>query len=344
MDDKKELKTISFKCDGCGSTLRFAPSSQNLKCPSCGKVKELEKISTNKKHDLSEAKEKKHEKWSNTSKMMRCQTCGAEIVLSRLEFSGVCPYCNSSYVSKTDELPDFIPDKVLPFFFDEVEAGKRFKLQIKRKFYVPSACKKNVKPENINGTYIPAFSFDANIKSNYSGVLSRKNENNESEYFNISGTHNSFQKDLIEENSSKITQATLKKILPYDLSKAYDFSEGFVLGYVVEHYEDAFNVCLNKAKKEMEQKVKQEILSKYTYDSVREFNMKCDFSDQKYQYSVLPIYQMNFSYRNKNYNIIMNGQTGKIGGKFPTSVIKVLLTIFGWLLIIALIIVLSTLS
>ena len=342
--DRKELKSISFKCKGCGSTLRFSPSLQNLKCPSCEKVEVLEKVNTNKKHELSEAKEVKHESWINTSKMMRCQTCGAEIILNKLEFSSVCPYCGSSYVSKVNELPDFLPDKVIPFSFDEVEAGRRFKLQIKRKFYVPSSCKKNVKPENIIGTYIPAFSFDSNIKSEYNGVLRRKDENNENEYFTISGKHNSLQIDVIEENSSKITQGTLKKILPYNFSGAYDFSEGFLLGYVVEHYEDAFNVCLNKAKKEMEQKVRQEILSKYTYDGVKEFNMKCEFFNQKYQYMVLPIYQMNFFYRNKNYNIIMNGQSGKVGGKFPTSVLKVLFTIFGWLLVIALIVVLSTLS
>ena len=88
--------------------------------------------------------------------------------------------------------------------------------------------------------------------------------------------------------------------MPYDLGKSYDFSEGFILGYVVEHYEDAFQVCLNKAQKEMQNRVREEILMKYTYDSIKEFNLKCDFSNEKYQYSVVPIYQMNFAYKNSD--------------------------------------------
>ena len=343
MENKKELKAISFKCSGCGTTLKFDPASQNLKCSSCGKIELLEKGRSQTKHDVSSTLDDKHDRWAQTSKIMKCQTCGAEIILSGLEFSGICPYCSSSYVSDANYLPDFVPDSIVPFAFDEVEAEKRLKTQLKRKFYVPTKCKREVRPENIKGIYIPAFAFDADVKADYNGTLSRKTENNETEYFHISGVHHSRQRDVLIENSSKITQSTLKKILPYDLSQTYRFTEGFVLGYVVEHYEDAFKVCLNKALKEMEQKVKQEILNGYSYSAVKEFNMKCDFSSKKYQYHILPIYQMNFEYRKKNYNIIMNGQNGKIGGKLPTSVLKVLFTIFGWLLVIALIIWISSL-
>lgn len=344
MNNKKELKTVSYKCSSCGGTMRFDPQSQALKCTSCVSTQQLLKEHSNLKHNLSsEAKEEKHQKWAEETKILRCNNCGAEIILNRLEFSGVCPYCGSSYVIETSLLPDFVPDRVIPFAFDEVEAEKRFKLQLKRKFYVPASCKKNVKPENIKGIYIPAFSFDANIDATYSGTL-RRSHDNEVSYFHISGKHSSRQKDVLIENSSKLTQESLKKILPYDLESANKFSEGFVLGYVVEHYEDAFNVCLNKAQKEMQNRVKEEILSKYVHDGVREFNLKCNFSNQKYVYSIVPIYQMNFMYKKKKFNVLMNGQTGKIGGKFPTSVLKVMLTVLGWILLIALIVFISSLS
>ncbi len=344
MDNKKQLKSVSFKCKGCGSDLKFDPTSQNLKCLSCGNIQKLEKKSDFAKHDISEIKQGEHQKWKDTQKVLKCETCGAEIILHGLEFSGVCPYCNSSYVTQKDCLPDIVPDAVIPFCFDEVEAEKRFKNQLKRKFYVPMSCKKNVKPQNIKGVYIPAFSFDANIKAKYSGTLRTTNNENEVQYFNISGTHSKVCHDVLIENSSKITQKSLKKILPYNMEFSIKFLEGFVMGYVVEHYEDAFNDCLKAAQEEMKEKVKREILSQYSYDSVREFSMKCDFSNQKYQYNIVPIYQMNFSHKNKNYNVIMNGQTGKIGGKFPVSIFKVLLTIFGWILIIALIVYLTTIS
>lgn len=340
MDNKKELKAVSFKCDGCGSGICFDPQTQNLKCPSCGKVKTLTKTYSKNKHDITEVKEEKRNAWIAQTKIVKCETCGAEIILNKLEFSGICPYCNSSYVSETKELPDMVPDSVIPFCFDENEAEKRFKLQLKRKFYVPNPCKRNVKPENIKGVYIPAFTFDASVRATYSGTL-RRQVNNEVEFFTISGEHKSSQVDVMVESSSKLTQESLKKILPYDMEKSCSFSEGFVLGYVVEHYQDVFQECLQKAQTEMQQRVKREILSKYTYDSVKEFNFKCGFSNQKYQYAIVPIYQINFWHKKKRYNVIMNGQTGKIGGKLPISAIKVGFTILAWVAFIALLIFLS---
>ena len=297
MENKKNLDAVIAKCSGCGSAMNYYPASQNLKCPNCGLEKELKKSFEYKKHGINEAKEEKHSEWKTQNKILKCVNCGAEIILNNLEYSGKCHYCGSSYSSVGSNLPDFTPDCVIPFVFDENEAGNRFKEQLKRKYYVPSYCKKNVQPENIVGTYIPSFVFDAYVKAEYNGRLTKshttqigKSTQTYTETFNISGTQKNDIKDVIVENSSKLTQQTLKKILPFKMEKACKFSEGFILGYVVEHYENAFNVCYEQAKSEMNERIKTEILKKYDYDSVQYFDMKCGFENEKYLYSLVPVY------------------------------------------------------
>ena len=72
------------------------------------------------------------------------------------------------------------------------------------------------------------------------------------------------------------------------------------------------------------------------------------FYNQKYKYCMLPIYRINFSYKNKTYTNVMNGQTGSLGGDYPKSAGKislvVILSILGFLLPIILFVLVAVLG
>ena len=61
--------------------------------------------------------------------------------------------------------------------------------------------------------------------------------------------------------------------------------------------------------------------------------METAFLDITYKYLMLPVWFSNFKYKDKVYQFMVNGQTGKVAGKTPISVWKVLLTIFIVLLV-----------
>lgn len=332
MESKKVLEATYTKCDGCGSGLIFEPDSQELICEHCKTKKNFEKNTIYEKHNLKEKPTsfEGYSKWKTENKVLRCETCGAEVILNNLEYSGNCSYCGSSYVSEVDKLPGLVPDAIIPFKFDEEGALQRFYAGVRKKFFVPRAFKKKINTDKIRGIYIPTFSFDANTVTSYSGRLSRtRNTSNGSENynFNIAGKKNLTINDEMVETSSQITQQELRKILPYNMQGAFKFDENFIRGYVVEHFESAFDECYKQAKEAMLRRIKQEILSGYNYDTVIYLNIDPMFSDEKYAYRLVPIYQFEYKYKNKPYKSQMNGQTGKIGGKLPTSGWKVFLVV-----------------
>ena len=51
------------------------------------------------------------------------------------------------------------------------------------------------------------------------------------------------------------------------------------------------------------------------------------YSKVTYKYLLVPVWMSSFKYKDKLYQFVVNGQTGKVGGKAPTSVWKVLLAI-----------------
>ena len=68
--ESKSLKSISAKCDNCGSAMIFDPNSQNLRCDKCESIKILPKSRRNEKHNIEEASEIKRTSWTVENKIL----------------------------------------------------------------------------------------------------------------------------------------------------------------------------------------------------------------------------------------------------------------------------------
>ena len=72
-------------------------------------------------------------------------------------------------------------------------------------------------------------------------------------------------------------------------------------------------------------------------DTYRDLRFNTNHFDVTFKQIMLPIYSGYFEYTNKNYNFIVNGQTGKIAGKCPISPLKVTILVLFILTIVILI-------
>lgn len=333
----KVIKTKETGCPNCGGTMKYSPERQKLHCENCQTCRDIAFEIIEQKRDWKD-KDKgtvDTKELAKSIKNLKCPNCGANVELGKLEYSKTCPYCESSLVGVGEDLLTVEPDGIIPFTFSDVEASKKYQAGIKKKFFAPNAFKKAPPVENIKGVYIPAFSFDANSVSKYSGRLasdesytdSRGNRRSRTTYRNIMGVHTTKNIDVVVESSSKINQVQMGDILPYPMQKLVKFQQGFIMGYTVEQYENNVYECKMIAKRIMEENIKRQILSKYHYDKVVSFDMSTDWSEEKYMYYLLPIYKCDYKYKDKTYTTIMNGQTGKVGGGYPKSAFKIAMVI-----------------
>ena len=333
------------KCNSCGGNLIFSPTSCSLYCEKC---KTLQPINTNrdfskKDYDsfissnstLSETLVKENE--------LNCPTCGANVSLKGLEFSGTCPYCGSNIVH-SNEKENLSVDAIIPFKIDKDKVYENYRNSVKKKLFIPNVFKKQPPMDNVNGYYIPAFGFDANTSSVYQGVLENEyrdsNGNTHIDRKRISGHQDVDFLDVLIESSSKINQLDLDEILPFNVKEAYRYDDDFVRGYSVEKFNDKLENCYKLAKQEMERRIQAQILSKYTYTRVVKFDCDTKIANRKFCYYMLPIYSIDFKYKDKTYKTTMNGQTGKVGAGIPKSKVKITFTAIGVILFISLIILL----
>ena len=80
----------------------------------------------------------------------------------------------------------------------------------------------------------------------------------------------------------------------------------------------------------------QYIRRNWRCDRVDSLRFSTLYSNITYKYLLVPVWISSFKYNDKVYQFVVNGQTGKVGGRAPVSALRVLAAIGIGLLIIGL--------
>ncbi len=336
-ENKKHKETAIVKCDNCGSNLFFDPATQELKCTHCGCLKSFDKIKVVNEIFIENGFIES-ERVDNESAVYKCDNCGAMVVLSANEVATFCPYCNTSHIVKTEDISGLKPNAVYPYTIVKDEALERFKKWAKKKLFAPRSFKKSLAVDKVHGVYEPAFTFDSSTYSTYVGrignrytriVGSGKNKRTETYIIwrSISGTLSRVFDDVFINASNDYEQKTLDKIMPFDYENIKGYSKEYLSGFMAKHHDKNMHDAWDDAKKVMDKTLRREILRQYSYDVVDYINVSTEHVNVTYKYVLLPIYQLNFKYKKKNYSVFVNGESAKITGKTPVSVLRVLTAI-----------------
>jgi len=134
-------------------------------------------------------------------------------------------------------------------------------------------------------------------------------------------------------------------IKPFDTENSIPYKPEYVAGFISERYSVGLQKGWNIAKEDIESILHSEITDKIEEendaDDVRKLDMKIKYNDIKYKYLLLPIWLSSFKYKEKIYRFMVNGRTGKVGGRSPVSPARVALAIGIVIAIILLILKLS---
>lgn len=321
------MKTKSTKCNNCGGSLRFSPKTGNLCCKKCGSEVQIDMSNDYTKHSIDMTKTFVEPEVKESIVSKHCDNCGATFKGELNKISSTCSYCGANLVLNFSNKTGINPDACIPFAFDRKEAGDRFKKGLKKKAFLPSKFKKSPPVENIESVYIPAFTFNCKTENKYSGKLIYEDKDKDGRthyhYRSISGTETVISKNMMIECSEHLTQTAFNQIKPFDTSQMFRFEEEFILGYSVEYYNRKIEDVKKMVKSMVEDKVREKILSNYSYDRVDYLHIDTRYTESDYSYVILPTYKVKYKYHKKEYTTFMNGQTGKVGGNVPRSGLKI---------------------
>ena len=294
--------------------------------------------------DLNNLEKSGNRDWGTATKVFNCKNCGAEIVMDVNSLSTTCPYCGSNHVTEAgDDAGTLSPGGVVPFKITQQQAGELFRKWIGGKLFAPNAAKKSAKAESFQGIYLPYWTFDAQTETDFTGQygINRTEHYRDSDgkdqtrtvtdWYNTSGHHSEFIDDELVCASKNHTEKFLKSIEPFDTGSNVVYSPEYLSGFLAERYTVPLDEGWNSATKQIESHlraaIRNQIERENSADDGRVDKMKVGYSKMTYKYLLLPLWMSSFTFNGKIFQFVVNGQTGKVGGKSPVSPIKVIIAI-----------------
>jgi len=117
------------------------------------------------------------------------------------------------------------------------------------------------------------------------------------------------------------------------------FSPDYLAGWVALTYDQPLADASLKAREKVIRKVQASLPN-----SVEQNHPKRNFSigagkwsGLTYKLALLPIYIGNYPFQGKRFRLLVNGQTGKVGGDKPVDTLKTAMVIFGGIILFAII-------
>jgi len=327
-----------YKCEGCGGIMEFDPKSQTLKCPNCDTTINIAGRGDVVEHSFNGGAAKTYSVQEKKSSTMMCKGCGATIEVEGDATAAICPYCGSSYVLAEKQEEAIIPDGVIPFMIDTNRVKEIFNNWIKKRFFAPSSLKNLYQAGKIQGRYIPFWTFDADCKGTYSGMGGQnrteeyedkdgnKQTRTVTDWYPTHGNLDHFFDDVLVSGTNNFRKALVSGMGTYDTKAVKSYSPEYFSGYLSETYTVDLNTAHNEAVSKMDSELKnmatQDILRRY--DEAKDVSINVRYNDETFKHIMVPMYATSFSYNNKNYPVLINGQNGAIKGEYPKSVVKII--------------------
>ena len=128
------------------------------------------------------------------------------------------------------------------------------------------------------------------------------------------------------DGSVKIEDALMDAIEPFPYEKMKPFTMKYLSGFMAQKYDVPYENVLPRVQKRVDEhskRVLEKSIQGYTSHVVTSHHAQ--LNQIKHDYVLLPVWFMNYHYNGKDYNFVMNGQTGTQAGTPPLSWVKALL-------------------
>lgn len=326
---------LEYKCPCCDAGLPFDEKTQKMSCEYCGNEFELEAV---KAYNASlNQTDTETVEWDATSssewnedetsaiRTFSCPSCGGVLLTDDNTAATFCPYCMNPTILPGRLSGGLKPDAVIPFQTGKDDARDAFMKLCKGKPLLPKEFMTTHKIENITGMYVPFWLYDcgSSFRGNYRATKVRHwsdsnyNYTKTSYYHLVRGATADFSK-IPMDASIKMDDAIMESIEPYDYSQIIDFETAYLSGFLADKYDVESNQGEGRIRERVNSSY-QELLapSMIGYASVIPTSRNLNITHSKAHYVLLPVWILSTKYKDQTYLFAMNGQTGKMTGKFP---------------------------
>ena len=327
---------FEYKCPCCGGAISFDSELQRMKCPYCDTEFDVETLKqydedlkTDANNDFSWNTQAENDQSgeSNDSEMCSfvCNSCGGEIIGDLNTAATECPFCGNPVIMTGRLSGQLKPDLVLPFKLNKEQAKEGLRKHLLGKKLLPDVFSDENHIDEIKGIYVPFWLFDADAEADMryratkvrSWSDSRYNYT-ETQYFSVQRGGTMGFANVPADGSSKLDDALMDSIEPFDFSEAVDFRTAYLSGFFADKYDVNAENCVERTNSRVQASTEKAFAETVVgYVTVSPEHSSVRLKQSRVRYALLPVWLLNTSWNGNTYTFAMNGQTGKFVGDLP---------------------------
>jgi len=263
-----------------------------------------------------------------------CGNCGAAVITDKNTTATFCAFCGSPTIIQERLVDARKPDYIIPFAISRENAIRHFLKWCGSGRLTPVDFVDSKNIQKITGLYVPFWllSADVDIEMKATGIMQISFEDEgvaaeviDSDYYSILRKGRITWKLVPYDSASHVEDELMRKISPLGYDKIVKFDMAYLSGF----FADRYDVPWNKMERDLKNRIVKSIdrifkdsTNQYAHvESVKDDSM---IHPLRAKYAMIPVWFLTYRYAGKTYYFAMNGQTGKIAGEYPISVLKIL--------------------
>ena len=324
-----------YKCPCCDGAIEFDAGVQKMKCPWCDSEFEMETL---RSYDEALNSPPQAElTWDTAAgtewqageaeglRIYCCNSCGGEIVADETTGATECPFCGNPVVMMGQFTGELKPDLVIPFKYDKKAAMAALQNHYKGKPLLPKVFRDQNHIQEVRGLYVPVWLFGAKADADVRYKASRIRTWSDSQYHYTETSHFLVTRaggidfeHVPVDGSTKMDDALMESIEPFDLSDAVDFQTAYLSGYLADKYDVDAKTSEARANQRIKQSTEDAFAATVIgYSSVIPMSSNISLRHGEARYALYPVWILNTIWNGQKFTFAMNGQTGRMAGDLP---------------------------
>lgn len=339
-----------FRCPSCHANMQFDANAGQLGCEYCGTTVPIgndEGGQSIVEYNLAQGIAMSAARGYGTEvRRTKCSECGATVNLGGNVTADHCDFCGSPQVMTQEENRNVLrPESLVPFAVTGDTAKTQFREWIKGLWFRPSALKSEAHVAELAGVYVPYWTFDSRVDSDWtaqSGYHYYESETYTTQDANGNsvtktrqvrrtrwqpswGNRSDHYDDVLVCASQGLPENLVTRLKTFNTSALVPYQSQYIAGWRAEEYALELNDGWKRAVGIMESEQRSRCSRDVPGDTHRALNVRNRFYQSTFKHVLLPIWISSYRYQDKAYRFLVNGQTGEVTGTAPYSWLKILL-------------------
>jgi hypothetical protein len=194
----------------------------------------------------------------------------------------------------------------------------------------PSPLKNIANQALFKGVYLPFWTFDSRLTASWRAEVGHT----VTESYYERGEHKTRTKtvwrwesgqvqlsidDLTVSGTDHASSILLHQIQPFEMNGLCPYESTYLAGFGAQSFDVPLEKSWATGRQLMREQARKACEGQASSPQIRNFSMELDFADETWRYILLPVYLATYTYDQRTFQAMINGQTGSIAGQRPVD-------------------------